>query len=423
MGTIATANILAIGTELLTPYRTDTNSLYLTARLNELGIDVTTKTIVGDVVRDLERAVADALGRTDLVITSGGLGPTADDLTREAVSSVLGLTMTEDPALIEQLRERFARRRMPMPDINRRQAMVPHGAIVLSNPRGSAPGLLIAHGDKIVLLLPGPPRELEPMFEQSVRDVLSPRTAGRHLRRRVIKIAGEPESRVDQIAAPIYEPLSQTEVPVSTTILASPGQVELHLSARGANAALLDAHLDAAVIRLTAALGECVFSTDGRAIEVVVGDALRSKGLTLALAESCTGGMVAARLTDVTGSSAYVRGGIVAYADDIKQNQLRVPADVLMLHGAVSEPVAAAMADGARRALSADIGVAVTGIAGPDGGTEAKPVGMVCFSVSGPGERRMTTTRVVPGDRQLIRQWSVIVALDLVRRAVAQKPA
>ncbi len=418
MRQITTANIIAIGTELLTPYRTDTNSLYLTARLNEIGIDVTSKSIVGDDVRDLERAVAAALDHADVVITSGGLGPTADDLTREAVSSVLGLTMTEDPALVEQLRERFARRKAVMPEINRRQAMVPRGATVLPNPRGSAPGLLIARGEQIIVLFPGPPRELEPMFVASVVDALSARTEGRRLRRRVIKIAGQPESKVDQVAAPIYSAFVDGVVPVATTILASPGQVELHVSARGVDIPAMDAQLDDVVGRLTAALGDSVFSTDGRAMEVVVGEALRARGLTIALAESCTGGLIAARLTEVPGSSAYVLGGVVSYANAVKHEQLGVAATTLQTYGAVSEQAAAEMATGVRERLRADVGLAVTGIAGPDGGSDEKPVGTVCFAVAGPGDALVTDRRVVPGDRQLIRAWSVMVALDLVRRAV-----
>lgn len=418
MRPITTANIIAIGTELLTPFRTDTNSLYLTAQLNELGIDVTHKAIVGDDPRDLERAVRLALEQADVVITSGGLGPTADDLTREAVSMVLGRPLAEDPVILEQLTERFARRRLAMPAINRRQAMVPRGAIVLPNPRGSAPGLLIEQAERLVILLPGPPRELEPMFAASVRDTLAARTDGRRLRRRVIKVAGLPESAVDEAAAPVYGPWTARAEPLSTTILAKPGQVELHVSARGHDVQALDAQLADAVAQLVAAVGESVFSIDGRAIEEVVGDALRDRGLTIALAESCTGGKVAARLTDVPGSSAYVIGGVVAYRDDVKRHVLGVPAEVLALHGAVSEPVASAMADGVRQALHADIGVSITGVAGPDGGTDVKPVGMVCFSVSGPGDRRHTVTRIVPGDRRLIRQWSVMVALDMVRRAV-----
>lgn len=418
MPAISTAVIIAIGTELLTPDRTDTNSLFLTARLNDIGIDVIGKCVVGDDPRDLEHAVRDALSRADVVITTGGLGPTADDLTREAVSAVLARPMHEDPAIVAELKERFARRRQTMPEINRRQAMVPEGATVLRNPRGSAPGLLLEDGDKIVALFPGPPRELQPMFDESVRDRLAPRTEGRSLRRRVIKIAGQPESKVDALAAPVYAPMATWPTPVNTTILASPGQVELHVSARGTDPSALEGLLNVAVTQLVDAVGEGVFSTDGRAIEAVIGDMLRHRGLTIALAESCTGGMVAARLTDVAGSSDYVRGGVVAYADAVKRELLDVPADLLDAHGAVSEPVAAAMAEGVRARLRTNIGVSVTGIAGPGGGSETKPVGMVCFSVAGPGEQRTTETRHVPGDRELIRRWSVMVALDLVRRAL-----
>ena len=296
--------------------------------------------------------------------------------------------------------------------------MVPEGAIVLPNPLGSAPGLVIEHGARIVALFPGPPRELQPMFDQFVSALLKARTDGRCLRRRVVKIAGEPESKVDALAAPVYAPMAHWPTPVATTILASPGQVELHVSARGSDVAVLDRLLDDVVSQLVSAVGEGVFSTDGRSLEVVVGDALRARGLTIALAESCTGGMVAARLTDVPGSSAYVRGGVVAYANAVKRDVLGVPEGVLTSHGAVSEPVAAAMAVGVRVALHSDVGVSVTGIAGPDGGTEAKPVGTVCFSVAGPGTHVATVTRHLPGDRDLIRRWSVMVALDLVRRAL-----
>lgn len=418
MRLLATANILAIGSELLTPDRIDTNSLYLTGQLNELGIVVTHKCVVGDDVDDLQRAVTQSLDRADVVLVSGGLGPTADDLTREAVSACLGLRLTEDADVLEGLRIRFAKRGGVMPENNRRQAMVPEGATVLPNPRGSAPGLMLTHGEQVVVLLPGPPRELEPMFEAVVREHLLARTSGARLRRRVLKIAGLPESRVDEIAAPIYAPWASQQPAVQTTILASPGLVELRVAAIGNDVAAIDAHLDRCVRTLAEAVGDSTFSHDGRSLERVVGDALLAKGLTLALAESCTGGMVAARITDIAGSSQYFRGGVVAYANQIKTRALGVPAELIDTHGAVSEPVAEAMARGARQALGADVAAAVTGIAGPDGGTETKPVGTVCFSVSGPGERLMTVTRVVPGDRQLVRQWAVMVALDLIRRAV-----
>lgn len=418
MRPIRTANVLAIGSELLTPDRIDTNSLYLTAQLNALGIIVTHKCVVGDEMNDLQRAISQSLERADAVFVSGGLGPTADDLTREAAAACLGLALNEDPEIVEALHLRFAKRGAPMPENNRRQAMVPEGAVVLPNPRGSAPGLMMATGDQLVVLLPGPPRELEPMFEASVREPLMARTVGERLRRRVLKIAGLPESRVDEIAAPIYLPWATEALPVQTTILASPGLVELRLAAIGRDVSAVDAHLDRKIQLLAAAVGDNAFSDDGRSLERVIGDALRTRGLTLALAESCTGGMAAARITDVPGSSEYFRGGVVAYANEVKIDVLGVPADLIAAHGAVSEPVAAAMAQGARTRLGVDIAAAVTGIAGPDGGTETKPVGTVCFSVSGPGKNAATVTRVVPGDRQLIRQWAVIVMLDLVRRAV-----
>jgi nicotinamide-nucleotide amidase len=423
MRALVSAEIVAVGTEMLTPFRVDTNSLFLTRRLNDIGIDVLRKSVVGDRMDDLVATIANACFRADLVIVTGGLGPTADDLTREAAAAALNVRMKEDPEILEGLRRRFAKRSAgPMPDNNRRQAQVLEGASVLANPNGSAPGLWIERGDKIIVLFPGPPREMEPMFDAHVGPRLERRTSGRRVHRRVIKIAGQAESRIDEIAAPIYAPFAHGAVPIETTVLAHPGQVELHLAAAGDDAAALAAALDRAVASLTSAIGESVFSIDGRSIEVVVGEALKARGLSIGLAESCTGGLVAARLTEVPGSSFYVRGGVVAYSNDVKIAALGVPAAMLAEHGAVSEPVALAMADGVRRAVASDIGVAVTGIAGPDGGTEAKPVGTVWFAVSGPGNHRETLKRVVPGDRQLIRAWAVMVALDLVRRALSLAP-
>jgi len=419
MRPLISAEIIAIGTEMLTPFRIDTNSLFLTRRLNDIGIDVLRKSVVGDRMDDLVETIANACFRADVVAITGGLGPTADDLTREAVATALNIRLKEDSEILDGLRRRFAKRSAgPMPDNNRRQAQVPEGAAVLPNPNGSAPGLWIERGDKVLVLLPGPPREMEPMFEAHVGPRLAKRTGARRVARRVIKMAGQAESRIDEIAAPIYGPFAHGAVPIETTILAHPGQVELHLSAIGDDAAAMATALDAAVASLTSAIGESIFSLDGRTIEVVVGDALKSRGLSIGLAESCTGGLVAARLTEVPGSSAYVRGGVVAYSNDVKVAALGVSAAVLAEHGAVSEEVASAMAEGVRRAVGSDIGVAVTGIAGPDGGTEAKPVGTVWFAIAGPGDHRETLKRVVPGDRQLIRAWAVMVALDLVRRAL-----
>jgi nicotinamide-nucleotide amidase len=382
--------------------------------LNEIGIDVPMKGVVGDDLADIAAAVRSALSRADVVILSGGLGPTSDDLTREAVSAVLGLALDEDAEILEEIRARFARRRLTMPETNRRQAKVPRGATVLPNPVGTAPGLWLESDGRIVVLLPGPPRELEKIFDGSVMPRLTERSGGRRVRRRVLKITGRPESGVEQVANPIYAPLAHATVPIETTILASPGLVELHLSARGSDIGALDGALDAAVRDLAAALEPSVVSVDGRSMEVVVGDALRDRGWHIAVAESCTAGMVLARLTDVPGSSAWVVGGIVAYDDEVKRRELGVPAGLLASHGAVSEPVARAMAEGVRTRLGADIGVSVTGIAGPTGGSEAKPVGTVVIALAGPDGTEARTFLFV-GDRPMVRTQSVLAALNMVR--------
>ena len=412
------AEILAIGSELLTPFRADTNSLYLTARLNELGLDVIGKSVVPDDRPALESALRTALQRAGVVVTTGGLGPTDDDLTRDAVAAVAGVPFAEDAAVLAAIEERFSRRGLRMPAVNRRQAQVPRGALVLSNPNGTAPGLWLEVGSSVVIALPGPPRELRPMFENEVQARLKERCGGIVLRRRTIKIAGRGESHVEEVAQPVYGPWRDADPAIVTTILASPGQIELHLSAQGDDEALVDQALDKAVSALQSALGPVVFSIDGRNLEEVVGALLMERGIKLAAAESCTGGMLLGALTKVSGSSGWVAGGVVAYANDVKVQSLDVPAELIAAHGAVSEPVAEAMADGARRAMRAGIGVGITGIAGPTGGTEAKPVGTVCLSVAGPGERRVVRTARFPGDREMVRQMAVQAALDLIRRVL-----
>jgi nicotinamide-nucleotide amidase len=413
---LRTAEIIAVGSELLTPDRTDTNSLWLTVRLNEIGIDVRAKAVVRDDRGDLAALFTQALARADVVVTTGGLGPTDDDLTREVVAGALDLPLVEDAAIVASLRERFARRGWPMPENNRRQAQVPQGAVVLPNPNGSAPGLWIDAGAKVVVLLPGPPRELQPMFDAEVSRRLAVRSGGRRLRRRVIKITGRSESQVDEVAHPIYEPLTSSEPPIATTILATPGQIELHLSAAGSDLAALDAALDHAVEALQAALGSIVFSVDGRSLEVVVGDLLLERGWKVAAAESCTGGLLLGRFTDVPGSSDWVIGGVVAYSNDVKVREVGVPPALLAEHGAVSEPVARAMADGVRERLGADVGVAITGVAGPAGGSEAKPVGTVVVALSGPSS--IARTFRFPGDRRTVRAHATAAALDMIRRAL-----
>jgi competence/damage-inducible protein CinA-like protein len=413
---VRTAEIIAVGSELLTPHRIDTNSLFLTGRLNELGILVRVKAVVGDDAGDLGAVIRQALTRADLVVTTGGLGPTADDLTREVVADVLGLPLEEHTDIVETIRARFARRGIKMPEINRRQGMVPKGALPLANPHGSAPGLLLEVSGRLVVLLPGPPRELQPMFDSYVAPRLAPLAAGRRLARRVIKVTGRSESQVEEIAFPIYSRLGDERAKVDTTILAAPGQIELHVSASGTEEQVLNERLDKAVAELAEALGSAVFSVDGGSLEAVVGDLLRDRAWRMAVAESCTGGGLLSRLTDVAGSSAWVVGGVVAYANSVKVNDLGVPAGLIAAHGAVSEPVARAMAEGVKAKLGTEVGVAVTGIAGPGGGTPEKPVGTVVIAVS-TSETRVRTF-VFAGDREVIRRFATTTALDMVRLAL-----
>ncbi len=418
---LSTAEIIAVGTELLTPFRSDTNSLFLTARLNELGIVVRRKSIVGDDAADLGPAVREALDRTDLLVVCGGLGPTDDDLTRETVADVLGLTLTEDPSIVEHLRARFAARGWTMPESNRRQASVPDGAVVIDNARGTAPGLWLETGDRVVVLLPGPPRELEPMFTVLAHTRLSSRASPERLYRRVLQVTGSGESHVEEMTQPIYHRWRQSEPPVVTTVLASPGLVELHLSIRAASQDAAQGVLDAATGELAAVLGHHLFSTDGRALSEVVGDLLRRDGFRVAVGESCTGGLVTARLVDSPGSSSYVETGVVAYSNEVKQGVLGVDPVLLNTAGAVSEAVAVAMAEGARRVGATDIGIGVTGVAGPGGGSVEKPVGTVCVGVVGPGSEQEARTARFPGDRAMIRRLATESALDLLRRVLLRR--
>lgn len=416
-GALETAEIIAVGSELLTPHRIDTNSLFLTGRLNDIGIVVRGKSVVGDNRGDLAARLRGALSRVDVVITTGGLGPTDDDLTRDVVAEVLERPMRVDPAIVAAIEARFARRGTRMPAINRRQGNVPEGATVLANANGTAPGLLLEADGRMVVLLPGPPREMQPMFDASIAPLLAARTGGSRLHRRVLKVTGRSESQVEEIANPIYSRLGDERVRVETTILATPGQIELHLESAGREHAAIDRVLDDGVARLAAALGDPVFSTDGRPMEAVVGDALRDRGWRIATAESCTGGMLAGRLTDVPGSSDYVVGGIIAYSNSVKVRDLGVPAELIEAHGAVSEQVALAMAAHVRERLDADVGVAVTGIAGPGGGSPAKPVGTVWVAVATASDT-IARPFQFPGDRDAIRRHATAAALDMVRRQI-----
>ena len=408
------ACIIAVGTEMLTPFRVDTNSLFITERLNEIGIDVRLKLVAGDDVEELAALLKAALVWADVVVMTGGLGPTEDDITRAAVARLLQVPLDVDETIVERIRERFQRRGLVMPEINRRQGMVPRGATVLPNPNGTAPGLWLEHARTVLVLLPGPPREMKPMFEAIVVERLAVRTSGAGLFRRVLRITGRTESDVDATVQPIYGRWLSRPIPIATTILAVLGQIELHLTARATSRSKADATLDAAVAELREALGASLYSADGRSLEAVVGDALRSKGFTIAVAESCTGGLLTSRLTDVPGSSDYVDRGVICYSNRAKIELLGIAEALIAEHGAVSEPVACAMAEAIRAQASANIGVAVTGIAGPGGGTPQKPVGTVAIAVAGDDDARVRTFHFV-GGREQVKFQAAQAALNLVR--------
>jgi nicotinamide-nucleotide amidase len=414
---LARAAIVAVGSELLTPSKIDTNSLYITEQLNRLGVEVMVKLVVGDVREELTEAVRSLLARVDVLILSGGLGPTDDDVTREAVSTALGLPLAEDEAITTRLRARFTARgfTMPMPETNRRQAMVPAGAVVIENPNGSAPGLWIDHEGAVVLLLPGPPRELRPMLASLVDGPLRARASGEPLIRRVVRITGRIESDVDQLLQPIYREWAAASPAIAATILAAPGAIELHVSTHASSQDVVDRALEAAVERVVDTIGADVYSTDGRKLEQVVGDLLVAKRMRIAAAESCTGGLMTSRLTDVPGSSRYVDQSVITYSNEAKTDLLGVPAELLKAHGAVSEPVGLAMAEGMRTRAGVDVAVGVTGIAGPTGGTAEKPVGTVVVAAVTATERRCRTFRFF-GDRELVKFQASQAALDMVRR-------
>ena len=418
-----TAEIIAVGSELLGSTRADTNSLYLSGRLAEMGIDLRIKSVVGDEREDLAAVLRQALDRTDLVVLTGGLGPTDDDLTRDVVSDVLGLPMDVDESIVSKIQARFEKRGLVMPAVNRRQANVPRGALVLDNPNGTAPGLLIDHagarGRQIVILLPGPPRELQPMFERVCDGPLRERAGNERAYKTTLFITGRGESHVEQAVQPIYSRWRSQSPPISTTILAAMGQIELHLTVRETDESRALAILDRARAELLAVIAADVYSTDGRVMEEVVGDLLKSRGYTIAAAESCTGGLFTSRLTDIAGSSSYVRAGVIAYSYEDKTALLGVPAGMIEAHGAVSEPVAVAMAEGIRDRTKADVTVGITGIAGPGGGTETKPVGTVAIAVIVHGQPAYVRTDSFFGGRAMVKFQATQAALDRVRRMLA----
>jgi len=409
-----TAAIIAVGSELLTPHKTDTNSLVISEVLNDLGIAVGFKSVVGDSRDELTAHLSHAMARHTIVILCGGLGPTDDDLTRDVVAELLRLPMDEDPGIVAAMQNRFAARGWKMPEVNRRQAQVPRGAAVLENPHGTAPGLWLETGHHQLALLPGPPREMKPMMDGAVRQRLAAVAGGVRLHRRLVRVAGKGESAVEEIVQPIYSQWVQRPPRIETTILAGLGQVELHLVTQSVDAAVANAALDRAVAQLADALGHDLVSIDGTVLEAVVGGLLRQRGWWVAFAESCTGGLATSRMTDIAGSSEYVERSIVAYSNRAKIELLDVPESLIREHGAVSEAVAAAMAAGIRRRAQVNAGIGITGIAGPGGGSERKPVGTVCIAVDA-GESSVRTF-TFPGGRDMVKHLAATWAIDMLRR-------
>jgi len=409
------AEIIAVGSELLTPYRQDTNSLYLTAQLNDLGVEVGFKTIVGDDRKHLVQAATVALARADILIFSGGLGPTEDDLTREAVAETLNLQLRRDPEILQAIERRFAEHGWKMSANNAKQADVIPGATVLANANGTAPGQWISGKsdgkEKIVVLLPGPPHEMKALFEAAVLERLRARVPQQFIATRVIKITGMGESACDARVAPIYKRFTD----VNTTILAGPGEIQLHLRMQAPSPEAAQQRVDELVEKIEDELGDCVYSDNGDSLEQIVSYYLQMRNSTLAVAESCTGGLVAERLTSVSGSSRYFIGGAVVYSNELKVQLADVPQDLLEDFGAVSEQVAKALADGIRKRCGTTLGLGITGVAGPTGGTAEKPVGLVFHALATESGTEVIK-RNFPGDRARIRWFASQQALDMVRR-------
>ncbi len=411
------AEIIAVGSELLTPFRQDTNSLYLTEKLNELGVDVIFKTIVGDSSENLTAAARLALARADIILFSGGLGPTEDDLTRECVAAALGLSIRRDSDILASLEKRFAERGYTLTKNNFKQADVIVGATALTNPQGTAPGQWISGRyegrERIVILLPGPPHEMRAVFEQHCVERLRAKLPKRVIVTRVLKITGLGESACDGRVAPIYKRYSDVE----TTILAGAGEIQLHLKIHAPFLHSAQVTLDELVGALEEELGDLVFSDNGDSLEQIVGYYLQMRNATLAVAESCTGGLVAERITSVSGSSRYFLGGAVVYSNELKTAFADVPPALIEKHGAVSREVAIALAEGIRKRCGATFGLGITGVAGPAGGTTEKPVGLVFHALASEQDSEVIE-RKFPGDRERVRRFASQTALDMVRRKV-----
>jgi len=412
---IKRAAILSTGDELTTGRIADTNAQWIADKLFELGIDVVTVVTVGDYPERLEWAWRQALSQADVVISTGGIGPTADDLTTETVGAVLGRKLVEDGPSADRMRKFFASRGVDMPLNNLKQAMVPEGYVIVPNPLGTAPGYRVQAGGKHIVVLPGVPREMKPMVEDTVLPWLRAQQGSDVYLAHTFQTFGISESGLDELVAGVVSPnegrvsfrASFPEVSVRVVVRGQPDEAQ--------------ARLDAVATRMREKLGEFCYGEGAVTMEAVVGQALKTRGWRLGLAESCTGGLVSHRITAIPGSSAYFLGGVEAYANSAKTNLLGVTRETLQAHGAVSEECAGEMAAGALRAFGADVAVSTTGIAGPDGGTPDKPVGYVCLGLA-TAEGVVTRTHQLWGTRDWVKLLASQVALDMVRRTTLGLP-
>lgn len=404
------AEIISIGSELLSGRTIDTNSAYLGKVLQEVGIELLRKCAVVDDFEEMVKTLKESLSRADLIITVGGLGPTSDDLTREAISSAIGVPLVFREELAEKIREHFRRRGVEMPEVNLKQANLPEGAKAIDNIVGTAPGFIIEKGNKCIIALPGPPSELIPMVEKVVKPYLRERNPSQVILQRTLKVVGKGESWVEEALKDLMCPRGNP----SLAPFAKPAEVHLVITAKGDEESARKM-LDEMEKKVRERLQEDIFGVDEEELEEVVGKMLRERGLTLAVAESCTGGLLGYRITKVSGSSDYFLGGIISYSNEVKRDALGVNEEDLRKYGAVSEQVARQMAEGARRVIKADLGVGITGIAGPTGGTPDKPVGLVYIALATP-EETICQKNIFPGDREMVRWRSSQTALDMVRR-------
>src|SRR5580658_6117867 len=401
------AEIIAVGSELLTPQRLDTNSLYLTDQLNALGVEVVRKTVVGDERERLTDSILGAAARSKIVVLTGGLGPTEDDLTREAVAGALGRSLVFHQDICDGIEARLRYFGRKMAEINRRQAYAIEGAEILPNARGTAPGQWILNDGVAFVLLPGPPTELKAMFEGQCLPRLQQLLPPQVIRTRWLRVVGISESELDQLISPVYKRYTN----LATTILAVSGEIHVHLRARCASQQEAETLVAQASAEIEPLLGDRVYSCNGDSLEKVIGDLLRARGASLSVAESATSGLLGGRITAVPAASDYFRGGFITYSDQMKIQLLAVPRELIAEHSAVSEPVAKAMAEGARAGTGSDYALSITGYAGPDG----EKVGLVFIGLAAPDGSEVRRLQW-PSDRDRVRAFSTNIALDMLRR-------